>query len=57
MLLTMKPVIYAANVGDDDLSTGNEMSKKVFEFAQSEGSRAVLVSAQVRILVNCKTTY
>ena len=57
MLLTMKPVIYAANVGDDDLSTGNEMSKKVFEFAQSEGSRAVLVSAQVRILVNYKTTY
>ena len=29
MLLTMKPVIYAANVADADLATGNEFSKKV----------------------------
>ena len=47
MLLTLKPVIYAANVADSDLAAGNEMSKKVFEHAKSEGSRAVLVSAQV----------
>eukprot|EP01038_Epipyxis_sp_PR26KG_P008805 gene8805-11888_t len=47
MLLTMKPVIYAANVADNDLATGNDMSRKVFEFASTEGSRAVLVSAQV----------
>ncbi len=44
----MKPVIYAANVADSDLATGNDMSKKVFEFAASEGAKAVLVSAQVR---------
>ena len=47
MLLTMKPVIYAANVADTDLATGNSMSKSVFDFAQSEGSKVVLVSAQV----------
>lgn len=47
MLLTMKPVIYAANVADVDLATGNELSKKVFEFAANEGNKAVLVSAQV----------
>lgn len=47
MLLTMKPTIYAANVADTDLATGNEMSKKVFDFAASEGNKAVLVSAQV----------
>lgn len=47
MLLTMKPTIYAANVADSDLAEGNEMSKRVFEFAAAEGSRAVLVSAQV----------
>lgn len=47
MLLTMKPVIYAANVADVDLATGNEMSKKVFQYAASEGSKSVLVSAQV----------
>lgn len=47
MLLTMKPVIYAANVADSDLAGGNEMSKKVFAHAAAEGSKAVLVSAQV----------
>jgi ribosome-binding ATPase len=47
MLLTMKPVIYAANVADVDLAKGNEMSQKVFEFAKAEGAKAVLVSAQV----------
>lgn len=47
MLLTLKPTIYAANVADDDLATGNEMSKKVFDFAAAEGAKAVLVSAQV----------
>lgn len=48
MLLTLKPVIYAANVADTDLATGNDMSKKVFDFAAAEGNKAVLVSAQVR---------
>lgn len=47
MLLTLKPVIYAANVADSDLAVGNEMSKIVFDFAKTEGSKAVLVSAQV----------
>ncbi len=47
MLLTMKPVIYAANVADSDLARGNDMSTSVFEFAKAEGNKAVLVSAQV----------
>ncbi len=47
MLLTMKPIIYAANVADIDLANGNQMSKDVFEYAAAEGSKAVLVSAQV----------
>jgi len=47
MLLSLKPVIYAANVADADLAEGNEMSKSVFAHASSEGSPAVLVSAQV----------
>lgn len=51
-LLTMKPVIYAANVADSDLAGGNELSKKVFEWAASEGSKAVLVSAQVESELN-----
>lgn len=47
MLLTLKPVIYAANVQDSDLATGNSMSETVVKFAQEEGSKVVLVSAQV----------
>jgi len=47
MLLTLKPVIYAANVPDSDLANGNSMSKLVFDQAAKEGCRAVLVSAQV----------
>ena len=49
MLLTLKPVIYAANVADSDLATGNAMSKIVFDFAAAEGNTCVLVSAQVQI--------
>ena len=47
MLLTLKPVIYAANVADSDLAKGNDMSKVVFDHAATEGNKAVLVSAQV----------
>ena len=47
MLLTMKPVIYAATVADEDLAEGNDMSKKVFAVAATEGNTAVPVSAQV----------
>lgn len=47
MLLTMKPVIYAANVADSDLAKGNTMSEEVFSLAAKENSKAVLVSAQV----------
>jgi ribosome-binding ATPase YchF (GTP1/OBG family) len=47
MLLTLKPVIYAANVADSDLSTGNDMSRIVEKYAIDEGNKCVLVSAQV----------
>lgn len=42
-------VIYAANVGDADLASGNEMSNAVFALAEKEHSAAVRVSAQVSI--------
>ena len=47
MLLTQKPIIYAANVADSDLADGNEMVSKVRELAASEGAAVVVVSAQV----------
>eukprot|EP00276_Gloeochaete_wittrockiana_P004657 CAMPEP_0184661192 /NCGR_PEP_ID=MMETSP0308-20130426/37291_1 /TAXON_ID=38269 /ORGANISM="Gloeochaete witrockiana, Strain SAG 46.84" /LENGTH=347 /DNA_ID=CAMNT_0027102313 /DNA_START=355 /DNA_END=1398 /DNA_ORIENTATION=+ len=46
-LLTMKPIVYAANVAETDLSTGNAFSEAVKKRAQEEGTEMVLVSAQV----------
>eukprot|EP00986_Skeletonema_menzelii_P000302 scaffold91_cov143-Skeletonema_menzelii.AAC.9 len=46
-LLTRKKMIYAANVADSDLATGNAMSKRLEEQAKKEGATVVLVSAQV----------
>ncbi|MBD1884489.1 redox-regulated ATPase YchF [Microcoleus vaginatus] len=46
-LLTNKPIIYAANVSDDDLATGNSYVEQVREVAAKENAKVVIVSAQV----------
>jgi len=46
-LLSRKKMIYAANVADGDLATGNAMTEKLQELADSEGAKMVIVSAQV----------
>lgn len=46
-LLTRKPVIYAANVAEDDLATGNAWVEQVRQVAATEGAEVVIVSAQV----------
>jgi len=46
-LLSAKPVIFAANVIDSDLATGNDMVEQVRAHAASEGASVVVVSAQV----------
>lgn len=49
-LLTAKPVIYAANVSEDDLAddgASNEFVKQVREFAAGEGSEVFVVCAQI----------
>ena len=49
-LLTMKPVIYAANVGEADLADGGASNKHVVAaraFAEAAGASLVVVSAQV----------
>ncbi|NJM46535.1 MAG: redox-regulated ATPase YchF [Alkalinema sp. RU_4_3] len=45
--MTRKPVIYAANVNDDELATGNEFVEKVRAIAKEEGAEVVVISAQV----------
>ncbi len=46
-LLTRKPIIYAANVAEDDLASGNEWVEQVRAIAGQENAQVVIVSAQV----------
>ncbi|NJK34137.1 MAG: redox-regulated ATPase YchF [Oscillatoriales cyanobacterium SM2_2_1] len=46
-LLTLKPIIYAANVSEDDLATGNPWVDQVRVYAKEERAEVVVVSAQV----------
>lgn len=46
-LLTAKPVLYAANVSEDDAATGNAFVEQVKEFAAKEGSEVFTVCAQI----------
>ncbi len=46
-LLTAKPIIYAANVSEDDLASGNEWVEQVRQIAAAEKAQVVVVSAQV----------
>lgn len=49
-LITMKPVIYAANVAEDDFAKGiesNELVNRVKEYAAGENSEVMPVSARI----------
>jgi ribosome-binding ATPase len=46
-LLSNKPIIYATNVSEDDLATGNQWVESVREFVKDEAAKVVVVSAQV----------
>lgn len=48
-LLSFKPIIYAANVSEEDATSAaeNEYVKKVREFAASEGSDVVVICAKL----------
>ncbi|AFZ19660.1 redox-regulated ATPase YchF [Allocoleopsis franciscana] len=46
-LLTAKPVIYAANVSEDDLASGNDWVEQVRQVAVTDNAQVVVVSAQV----------
>ena len=45
--MTRKPVIYAANVSEDDLAEGNQWVEDVRNHTASEDAQVVVVSAQV----------
>ena len=45
--LTLKPIIYVANISEDDINKENEYVKKVEEYAKKEGSQVVTLCAKV----------
>ncbi len=46
-LMTLKPVIYAANVSEEDMATGNAEVEKVRTIAKADGAQVVTISAQL----------
>jgi ribosome-binding ATPase len=46
-LLTSKPVLYVANVGEEAAATGGELSEKVKTRAAQEGTVCVVISAKI----------
>ncbi len=46
-LLTAKPVLYVANVGEDDIATGNEMVERLKKEAEKEGAGVVMISGAI----------
>ena len=45
--LTLKPIIYVANISEDDINKDNEYVKIVEEYAKKEGSQVVTLCAKV----------
>ncbi len=45
--LTMKPILYVANVGEDDIAKGNKYVEMVKDFANKENAKVVMISAKI----------
>ncbi|GLQ16032.1 redox-regulated ATPase YchF [Maritalea porphyrae] len=46
-LLTSKPALYICNVDEDSAADGNEMTKRVAEYAAEQNARSVIISAEI----------
>lgn len=46
-LMSTKPVIYAANVSEFDLKSGNHYTEEVNEYAKSHSAEMVIISAKI----------
>jgi len=46
-LLTSKPVLYVANVAEDEATTGNDYTKAVEKMAHEQGAYCVMISAAI----------
>ena len=46
-LITLKPIIYALNVEDNDINTGNNYTNLVEDYAKKEGSETAIICAKL----------
>lgn len=46
-LMSVKPVIYCANVAETDLLNGNEYTKQVEAYAEAHNAKTVIISAKI----------
>lgn len=46
-LMSVKPVIYCANVSETDLKDGNEYTKQVEKYASEHNAKTVIISAKI----------
>ncbi|MBE7438316.1 MAG: redox-regulated ATPase YchF [Spirochaetales bacterium] len=46
-LLTMKPVLYVCNVNEEDAARGNAETRRVADFARTEGSHHLIISGKI----------
>lgn len=46
-LLTLKPIIYVANVNEDEINTENEYVKKLKQYASKEKAEVVVICAKI----------
>jgi len=46
-LMSVKPVIYCANVSENDIKDGNDYTKTVDEYSKSHGAEMVIISAKI----------
>ena len=46
-LMSVKPVIYCANVSEFDLKDGNDYTRKVGEYAKNHGAEMVIITAKI----------
>jgi len=46
-LLSAKPVLYIANVDEAAAATGNELSRRVADYAATQGAEAVVIAAAI----------
>ena len=46
-LMSVKPVIYCANVSEFDLKDGNDYTKRVKDYAEKQGAETVIICARI----------